>query len=415
MRKEIRVTLLMIIMIIGIFGLSACGTKVADEERIKQELTTGFQFLKEGEQIDDVVIEKRQTEKEEKTDTVWCTVVTSDTEVSCQKNVVLSYGLYDKTGWVLDDIKVESKDNWSITPLKGIDESTMQTLLSGQVIVIDGEEWSITQDNLLNAKIEKQQTNLEQKTDQVTVSLVLNDKLERAEGKIEALFTFGREWKCDSIISKDDFTVSMKEEYAFNVSEDDLITMIVGHELPVGETKQTITVEKAEISDFKIGEQRSESRGSRKVYQCSYIINKSWAVLEMETVIIYTYQDGEGWKGSVNETTSKVISADIKGTWVGTYTDAFDEEKAELCISEVTADGAVTATYTFAEGSYELSGTWNQESLKLWLEPGDWIVEPEKIRVTNDKDKITGELELEKDRLEAVTKEGRIYFKVTEN
>lgn len=417
MRKEIRFTLLMSIVIIGTFALSGCGKKVADVKQIKQELesNTKFQFLKEDEQIEEVVIEKRQTEKKEKTDTVWCTVVTNDTEVSCQKKVILSYGLYDKTGWMLDGIEVESKENWIMTPLKGIEESALLTLLSGKKVVIDEDEWQITKENLLNAKIDKQQTDLEQKRDQVTISIVLDDKLEKAEGKIEVLFTFDQRWKYDSIISRDDFTVSMKEEYALNVSEDDLIAKVIEHELPVGETKQTITVEKEEISDFKITGQKAESKGSRQIYQCNCIINKSQVALAMETVIIYTYQDGDGWNGSVNKTTSKVTSADIEGNWVGTYTPAFTKEKAELHILEVKDDGTVTATYTFAEGSYKLSGTWDQESLKLWLEAGDWIVEPKKIRITNDKDKITGELKLKKDRLEVQTGQGFIYFVVTKD
>ena len=271
MRKSIKITTLVGMLVMSMLSLSACGQKVADEEQIKQELeeNTEFQFLREGEQIEEVVIEKRQTEKEQKIDTVWCTVVTSDTEVSCQKNVILSYGLYDKTGWLLDDIEVESKDKWIMTPLKGIAESSLSDLLSGQVINIDNEEWSIAQENLVNVKMEEQETDLEQKTDRITISLTLDDKLERAEGKIEVLFIFDREWKFDSIISKDDFTVSMKEEYAFNISEDDLVAKVIETELPVGETKQTISVGEQEISDFKIEEQKAELKGSRQIYRCS--------------------------------------------------------------------------------------------------------------------------------------------------
>lgn len=405
-------------MIISMLSLSACGQKVADEEQIKQELEadTQFQFLKEDEQIEEVVIEKRQTEKEQKTDTVWCTVVTSNTEVSCQKNVILSYGLYDKTGWMLDDIEVESKDKWIMMPLKGIEESSLSALLSGQVLNIDNEEWSIKKENLLNIKIEEQQTNLEQKTDQVTIFLTLDDKLERAEGKLEVLFTFDREWKYDSIISKGDFTVSMKEEYVINVSEDDLMAKVIESELPVGETKQTISVGEQEISDFKIEEQKVESKGSRQSYRCSYHVNKPQVTLAMESQIVYTYQDGEGWKGSKSNTTSQIVSTDIAGNWSGTYIDGLSEKKAELDILEVKDDGTVSATYTFDEGSYELSGIWNQESLELRLEAGNWIVEPSKIRKwRNDKKDIVGELKLEKDRLEASTRQGFIYFMVTEN
>lgn len=422
MRKTVRVILLMSILIISAFGISACGKKVVDEEQIKQELETNaeFQFLKEGEQIEKIVIEKRQTVNEQKTDTVWCTVVTNDAEVSCQKNVILSYGLYDKTGWILDEIEVEPKEKWIMTPLKGVEESGLSLLLSGQVIVIDEEEWLITQENLLKAEIEKQQTDLEQKIDKLTISLVLDDKLERAEGKVEVLFMFDQKWKYDSIISMDDFAVSMKEEYSLNVSEDDLMEKVIEAELPVGETKQTIFVEKEEISDFRIDEHKAESKGSRQIYQCSYKVNKSQVVLEMETAITYTYQDGNGWSGSANKTESKVISADIEGNWVGTYSASWGG-KAELNITEVKEDGNVVATYTFTPeinsssgGSYELSGTWNQESLELLLEAGDWIVEPEKVRLSNNNDNIKAELNVGKERIEGYA-QGGSPFKVSKN
>lgn len=409
MRKEIKLTLLMSMLMVCMFGLSACVKKTADEEQIKQELESenDFHFLKEGEHIEEIVIEKRQTEKKEKTDTVWCIVVTSDSEISCQKNIVLSYGLYDKAGWMLDDIEVESKEKWIMTPLKGVEESALLTLLSGRVLVIDGEEWQITQENLSNVRIEKQQTDLEQQTDKVTISFVLDDKLERAEGQIEVLFTFSQKWKYDSIISKDEFSVSLKQEYALNVSEDDLIAKVTEIEFPVGETKQTISVGGQEISDFKIDAQESESKGSRQIYRCSYKVNKSKTVLEAETLIVYTYQEGEGWNGSVYSTVSQIVSTDIAGTWIGTYLSGFWEEKGQLYISEMKDDGTVTAVYEFTsgnqsvvDGSYELSGTWDQENLKLWLEAGEWIVKPVKIRLSNDKDNITAKLNIEDDRLE---------------
>lgn len=398
-------------LIIGMCSLSACGHKVADEEQVRQELETNsqFRFLGEDEQIEEVVIEKRQTDKEQKTDTVWCTVTTSDAEASCQKEVVLTYGLYDKTGWVLDDMDVAPRDRWVMTPLKGVAESELPDLLSGQALVIDDEEWLMTRESLINTKIEDQQTDLEQKTDQVTVSFVLDDKLERVEGKIEVGFAFDQEWKFDSVISMGDFSVSMKEEYALHVSDDDLISKVTEKELPIGKTKQTVPVEKAEISDFKVVEQKTESKGSRQIYECSYKVNQFESVLEAASEIIYTYQEGDGWNGSVKQTTSDIISSDIAGDWAGTYV-YISKRNAELHISEIEDDGTVTAVYSFDEGSYALSGTWDQKSLELQLEAGEWIAKPDKIRFHNDKDNLTGELVLEKERLEVNTGQGLIYF-----
>ena len=79
------------------------------------------------------------------------------------------------------------------------------------------------------------------------------------------------------------------------------------------------------------------------------------------------------------------------------------------------------ATYTFTPeisgssgGSYELSGTWNQESLELLLEAGDWIVEPEKVRLSNNNDNIKAELNVGKERIEGYA-QGGSPFKVSKN
>lgn len=412
MRKWKRSAFFLCLLAVCTAALSGCGAKTADQEQIRQALESNdeFHFLKAGEQIEEVVIEKRQTDRKQKTDRIWCTVVTKDEEASCSKKAVLTYGLYDKSGWMLDDIEVESKELWDMSPLKGVEKSALPDLLSGQVIMIDGEKWPVTREALENAKIEKQQTNLEQKRDEVTISLVLEEELEKAEGKMDLLFTFEQEWKLDSVMQKDEFAVSMKEEYELNVSEEDLTALILGQELPVGETRQTILVQKENISDFKISEHQSENKGGLQIYRCKYTVTRSQTALEMETTVLYEYQAGEGWSGAVQETVSRVTAADIQGIWRGTYIAGLHEENAELRISEVKEDGTVTAVFKFAEGSYELSGTWDRDSLKLHLEPGNWIEEPAKVRFSNDKGKLSGELKLEKDRLEANTGQGPVYF-----
>lgn len=424
--KKAKYVLELILVCILAFGLTACGNKVADEEQIQQELESNseFNFLKDGEQLDEVVVVRRQTDKDQKTDTVWCTIVTSDSEVSYQKNVILTYGLYDKEGWILDNVDVDPKGQWIFIPLKGISKDDVLDSLYGHSVVVDNEEWVITQKNLLRAEVKDQQTNLEDKQDRVTIYLVLDEEVERAEGEIEVSYFFDQEWVFDSVLSNREFAAVMKEEYALNITEDNLINEMSGMEIIYNgsgsQNKQTLTVNLQEISDFKIDEHTSESKGSSQIYHCSYNLNKPHVVLGIEAVITYSHQNEAGWTARMNQPTSKVLSTNIAGDWSGTYSDVPWNGTAELHISEIQQDGTVTATYRFipdsrsssTAGSYELSGYWDEESLKLVLKVGEWIEEPEKVRITNDKQDITAQLDIEKGRFEGHA-QGNNLFRVT--
>lgn len=424
MRKNIRNTLSAGILLICAFSMSACGAKVADEEQIRQELesNTDFQFLKENEQIDMVVIDKRQTDKKQKTDTVWCTVTTSDTEVSCEKDVVLFYGLYDKAGWVLDDMEVESGKQWDVVPLKGIGQGDVLDSLYGHTVIVDNEEWNITKENVVKAEVDSQQTDLDRQEDKVTVSMILDEEVERAEGKIEILYLFDQEWKFDTILSNKEFQASMKEEHALNVTESDLILAMQGAEAVFGEgaNRQTISVKAEEISDFMTEEPQVYSKGCHQIFQCGFQLKKGSAEIHVDAAVHYTYQKENGWTAAVNEISARVTSAEISGDWSGTYTDAPWSGRAELHISEMQEDGSVTATYKFIPeqinkyscvGSYELSGRWDAETLTIYLEAGDWIEQPAWESLSNEKQNITAVLEAETGQLTGRAQGGK-YFTV---
>lgn len=425
--KKVKYMLGFIIAVIVACSMTACGNKIADEEQIKQDLESGqkFNFLKNGEQIDEIEIIKRQTDKDQKKDTVWCTIVTSDTEVSYQKEILLTYGLYDKEGWLLDGVDVNPKNQWTMVPIKGINEEDIMDSLYDHTVVVDNEEWKITKNNLLKAEVKEQQTDLSEKKDEVTISLTLDEEIERAEGEIKVLYFFNQGWVLDSVVSNKEFVSTIKEEYALNVTEGDLINEMAEMEIAYNgngsQGKQMVTVNLQEISDFKIDDHTSEEKGSSQIYHCSYNLNKSHVVFGIEVVITYRHQSGEGWKARVNQPTATVVSTNIVGDWSGTYSDVPWEGTAELHISEIQADGSVTAIYKFvpdsrssdSAGSYELSGYWDEESLQLVLKVGEWIEEPAKVRrFENEKQDITAQLDIEKERFEGHA-QGNNLFRVT--
>ena len=73
-------------------------------------------------------------------------MTTADEDVSCTRNIVLSYGLYDKQGWVLDAVSVEATQNWITKPLRGVTEESIAEVIikEGTDIQIGEDDWKIT-------------------------------------------------------------------------------------------------------------------------------------------------------------------------------------------------------------------------------------------------------------------------------
>lgn len=129
MKKRWYLPLILIVMML----LGGCGKAVRDEKQIQADLESDLQanYFAENEKIIEVKIEKRQTEKKEKHDTVWCSVQTEDERCAYEKSLVLTYSLYDEGGWLLDDVSVNSRSEWVITPIIGISNDEIAASLCG--------------------------------------------------------------------------------------------------------------------------------------------------------------------------------------------------------------------------------------------------------------------------------------------
>lgn len=400
MRNRILTILLMIMLSILLTGCAS----TANEKQIQSDLETNtqFDFLSEEEKIEKLVIDKRQTDKEQKVDTIWCTVTTADAEVSCEKSIVLTYGLYDKDGWILDNISVNKSSEWIKTPLKGISEEDILKSLKGQNISVNGERWEISADSIVDISIGEHDTNLEEKIDVVTVDLKLDAAVEEAAGQLIVNYKFDDRWKIDTISGDKEFTATVKPDKALNVVEEDLITALDKQEFEYGlpksdngngisfvstKSQQTITVDKNEISDFIIENQVSSSKGSCQEYICRVRLTTPNVVFDLNTEIAYKYQKDNGWSVESISITPEVALLNLEGDWIGTYTAAGDRGEVTLSITEMADDGTISGVYSWTPekvseyrqpGSYHVSGTIAEDTLLLNLKAGEWINKPDK-------------------------------------
>lgn len=390
MKKIILAVLLVTILSTLLIGCSSA----VDEKQIQTDLQTNmeFEFLEDGEEIKHLVIEKRQTEKEQKSDTIWCTITTEDAEVSYQKNVVLTYGLYDKGGWMLDDVSVKETVR---TPLKGIAEENIAASLNNEYIIINDENWEITKENIKSISIDGHDTNLEEKSDTVIASIILDEEVEQASGKIEINYKYDDGWKIDAVSEVEDFVITIKPEKALNLTEEDLTDILSGQTFKYGEQKtnygngisfinnnsqQEIVINKNEISNFVIENQTSSSKGTYQMLSCRCTLTKQHVDFDIQAEIQYLYDGSNGWQLENVTILPEVVSVSIEGEWTGTFVAAGSYGEVVLSITSMDESGNVTGIYSWTSsrqaGSYYVSGTIDMETFLLNMTAGEWIDKP---------------------------------------
>lgn len=374
--------------------LTACGAKIADEDTIKSDII-GYRevtILDDGESLDEVTIRDRNTDKKSGVDRVICSITSHDSEKTFVKEATVLYKLDDEKNWVLEDITVDSRSNWRIMPVAAPSDDLIKRDLSGQIINADGEEWSITEENLAEVAVKDHNTDLEGFKDTVTVSVKVNDIVEKLSAELILDYVFDDGWKLTGTEKVDNINVETKSGMDNTVGNDQLIGLITAEKMEFGsgDSNQKISVDKSELTGFEIIDTQVSEKGTKQVYKCSFDLDKSDADFFVDTTVEYNYIQESGWVANITEQSVSVTAVDIEGTWAGETLWFSDKITLEISKDE---NNKYTGTYKYNdkygrfEGEYEVSGRFNEDTFKLELDAGDWVTEPKKI-YAKDKENI---------------------------
>lgn len=376
--------LIVSIILMTLFSCTGC-TSVVKEKEIKTDLEkySEREVLEKGEKIDKVVIDKRETDKDKKNDTIWCIVTTKNSYKMTEKEMTFSYCKNDKDDWYLNEVEMEDSDRWKVTPLKGIEKKDIPQTLDGEVVEVDGEKWKIKEKEVKKISIDKQETELSDKSDKVTMSITLEGKVRKVKGKLVVRYKFDKEWKEDKILKTDKFVSEPIPGKELKVSQDELIEKLEEKKIAYGDDSsmnQEITINKDEISDFKIEKQESKAKGTKEKIFCSCTLNKKNVSLGLQIVFRYSYKNE--WKLSDIELTAETKSFDILGSWSGENSRPGVPDKVIFEITKVDGN-KIEATYSYTSsaygeaGSYYAEGEIDEKTLNINLTAGDWITKPE--------------------------------------
>ncbi|MGN0342902.1 MAG: hypothetical protein ACI4DO_08920 [Roseburia sp.] len=371
------------------------------------EKETEYAILNQGEHIEEVVIENRQTEKKQSLDIVWCTIRTSDGKVSYEKQVNLTYILTEQNGWILSDAVVNPEEKWIITPLKGVDETDITDALSGQTIVIEDENWDIQKENIENVKVVDQSTDLEGKKDSITVDVELVSGALIAQGELQMNYSFDANWKLENYEVQTPFECSYQSGAEPAITEIDLMKVISENPIDFTESakqEELVHASETELSDFSITQSTRSNMGTLMTYDCKFLINKEIVTLEAEAAITYLYDRSAGWEVTEVKYPSVAVSsvnyAGLIGTWKGQMSEYdssnYTMQSIVMEITEITDDGYVTASIDVPSEnrSCVLKGYIDTNDLSFTLSFEEWIQKPKSL-ASILKPKLQGVIDVE--------------------
>lgn len=133
---------LVLLVITLLLLLAGCGTKTASNKRIQEDLHNSSAFSGFanclGLEITSLDIQKRQTTKESKVDTIWVEATVESDTVRGVMYYVLTYNLYND-GWLLDTITDDNTENWYFEPLCGASDTYINSFLPEDAVIVANE------------------------------------------------------------------------------------------------------------------------------------------------------------------------------------------------------------------------------------------------------------------------------------
>ena len=226
-----------LIALIAFFVVIVCMctgcNRTVKEKDIKADLESYTQssIVEDGQKIDKVEIEKRNTDKKQKYDQIWCAVTIKDGNIEYKNHYILTYFLYDQGGWNLEDVSSDDSKKDTVAPLKGVTKKNIKESLEDECIKVDGKKWIIEPEEIKDIEIKKQKTDLKAKTDKLTVKITLESKVEKVSGELKLKYRFTDDWIFDSLKKQGEFKVSNKKGKALETSEETLISAIENEEI----------------------------------------------------------------------------------------------------------------------------------------------------------------------------------------
>jgi len=274
---------------------------------MKQELSNklvsiGYTNINENN-IKDIEIVRRQTNKKDKNDKSFIRVTLVDGGIQSEGELKLTYNYYDKGGWVLDDVSKNLDKNFSYTLIGGINEAQIKESLINQNINIGewygsigfwNRLWSLNKDEISKIDIVEQNTDINQKTDEVIINLRLKNEMLKVSGNLKLIYVFNHDhWKIEKIELINDFDHEFVNDRSMDIEQ--VKKDIVNHEFSYNVFSKW-KINEGQVRDLKVIDQKINDKGKKRLIIAQIKLEYDKKLFVGEFKIIYDYIPIDGWR-----------------------------------------------------------------------------------------------------------------------
>ena len=392
MKKAIILTLAILL----IFTVAACGNgggsgarAIPDLDRITRELTQdGRSIIPREETISSVEINTEDTDRDNWIHRADVTIHSQDSDIAYIRYAIMTYNRDEDREWILSGISADKLGQWAMSPLTGVKNDLIESAVKNlrEQFNIDNDNWIIDANSVEDISIANQNTDLQNRKDNVVVDVVLGAPAMIAKGQIELNFTFDNGWAFNNQTTNTQFTSELRQSAEFDLMDDRLIDDILQNTDDLYFNGGVLEITRSNISNLSIGDYDESNKGAYRSYTSTFNVENGLIVFEVETQAIYSFDMG-GWNAEAIHLAPKVESVALEGTkWAGSYSPGwapggvnvpFSQDRLVIEITEVN-NGNVKATITATEPEFSQTsiGTFDINTLTLNLIFDEWIIEP---------------------------------------
>ncbi len=123
--------------------LCGCTPELRAEDGVKSDLSSSSvfqQYFDDEQSITDFIVTKRQTDTDNKADTVWVEVWAENEEKSADLSFIMQYTLYND-GWLLENVAENRESQWEFTPESGPSEDLISSTIPAEATNIEQEDY----------------------------------------------------------------------------------------------------------------------------------------------------------------------------------------------------------------------------------------------------------------------------------
>ena len=394
------ITVLVLVLVAGAAGLLYWLTMPV-KELVLEDNFVQYMALDHEETITQFTIDRRETDRFKRADTVWCSVTVEDGSVHTERDYVMNYRLTTE-GWKLVTVEELATESWITKPMTGADAETVSALLTGRQIHFgDDFEYALTAQDAANIEILSQTTDLEAGTDVVTAKVSGVDDLVGWTTEVEMTLNFDQQWQLASVDHTEP-EVEFKPGMEFDLEEEDYLDVLAANPMPMFEdtddvkttvvsdgeeaaalltAAQTVKLSKDQISGLTVVQTAFDMEADTQTVAVKFLLDKQVAKISVEAALTYVFDDG--WKIDAITYAPTVEEVILDGEWTGTYTESEGRTPSvTLTIAEnedgtdnnVFAFGPSEANPYFFTGKYYVTDEVDKETLAVSLKATDWVL-----------------------------------------